>query len=110
MPNTDGKIDDLDTQRERIRASLDAIVNEVGMAMRDEGLNFPLYVTVPTQGHAVATIATPLDPSDSDWRRASEIFCRVTERTTGCERLRGKELVCAIANAGSVTADDITQD
>ena len=109
MPNTDGKIDDLDTQRERIRASLDAIVNEVGMLMRDEGLNFPLYITVPTQGHAVATIATPLDPPDDDWRRASAIFCRATERTIGCQRLRGKELVCAIANADSVTAADIAQ-
>src|SRR5690242_17577769 len=91
---------DLNAQRERIRISLNEIANEVGMAMRDEKLDFVLYITVPTQGSAVATIATPLDPSDTEWRRASAIFCRVTERITGCNRLRGNELVCAIANAG----------
>ena len=46
------------------------------MEMRDVGLTFPLYITVRNSGDALVTIATPLDPSDTDWRQASEIFCR----------------------------------
>jgi hypothetical protein len=100
----------LDSQRETIRASLDEIVNDVGTAMRDEGLKFPLYITVPSQGHSLALIATPLDPSQEDWQRASTIVRRVIEKTIGCGSLRGRELTCAIANAASVTAAEITQD
>ena len=58
-------IDDrLDAQRDIIRQSLDAIINDIGMAMRDVGLTFPVYITVRNSGDALVTIATPLDPSD----------------------------------------------
>jgi hypothetical protein len=53
------EIDDrIDTQREIIRQSLDAIANEIGMAMRDVGLTFPVYMTVRNSGDALVTIAT----------------------------------------------------
>ena len=93
--------DRLDAQRDIIRQSLDAIVNDIGMAMRDVGLTFPLYITVRNSGDALVTIATPLDPSDADWQQASEIVCRTLEERVGCDRLRGRELACAIANAGA---------
>ena len=60
----------LDAQRDIIRQSLDAIVNDIGMAMRDVGLTFPLYITVRNSGDALVTIATPLDPSDEQWHHA----------------------------------------
>ena len=100
--------DKLDTQRDIIRQSLDAIANDIGMAMRDVGLTFPLYITIRNSGDALVTIVTPLDPSDTDWRQASEIVCRSLEARTGCDRLRGRELNCAIANAGSINAADVT--
>ena len=100
----------LDTQRDIIRQSLDAIVNDIGMAMRDVGLTFPLYITVRNSGDALVTIATPLDPSDTEWQQASEIVCRTLEERVGCGRLRGQELACAIANAGSINAADVTAD
>ena len=56
--------DHLYSQRETIRESLDAIANDIGMAMRDVGLRFPVYITVRASGDSLATIATPLDPSD----------------------------------------------
>ena len=56
--------DKLDAQRDIIRQSLDAIINDIGTAMRDVGLTFPLYITVRNSGDALVTIATPLDPSD----------------------------------------------
>ena len=98
----------LDAQRDIIRQSLDAIVNDIGMAMRDVGLTFPLYITVRNSGDALVTIATSLDPSDEEWQHAREIVCRTLEERVGCDRLRGRELACAIANAGSITAADVT--
>ena len=100
----------LDAQRDIIRQSLDAIVNDIGMAMRDVGLTFPLYITVRNSGDALVTIATSLDPSDEDWQQASAIVCRTLEERVGCGRLRGRELACAIANAGSINAADVTAD
>ena len=102
--------DSLDAQRDIIRQSLDAIANEIGMAMRDVGLTFPLYITVRNSGDALVTIATPLDPSDTDWQRASAIVCRTLEERVGCDRLRGRELACAIANAGAINAADVTAE
>ena len=100
--------DTLHAQRDIIRQSLDAITNDIGMAMRDVGLAFPLYITVRNSGDALVTIATPFDPSDADWQQASAIVCRTLEERIGCVRLRGRELACAIANAGAINAADVT--
>ena len=102
--------DTLDAQRDIIRQSLNAITNDIGMAMRDVGLTFPLYITVRNSGDSLVTIATPLDPSDTDWQQASAIVCRTLEKRVGCDRLRGRELACAIANAGAINAADVTAD
>ena len=102
--------DQLDAQRDIIRQSLDEIANDIGMAMRDVGLTFPVYMTVRNSGDALVTIATTLDPSDADWQQASEIVCRIIEEKVGCGRLRGQELPCAIANAGVINAADVTAD
>ena len=98
----------LDTQRDIIRQSLDAITNDIGLAMRDVGLTFPLYITVRNSGDALVTIATPLDPPDEQWQHAREIVCRTLEERVGCGRLGGRELACAIANAGAINAADVT--
>jgi hypothetical protein len=63
--------DGIDAKRDIIRHSLPELVNDIGMAMRDADLRFPAYITVRDSGHSLATIATPLDPSDEDWSRAS---------------------------------------
>ena len=104
-------IDDrLNAQRDIIRQSLDQIASDIGMAMRDVGLTFPVYMTVRNSGDALVTIATTLDPSSADWQQASEIVCRILEEKVGCVRLRGQELPCAIANAGVINAADVTAD
>jgi hypothetical protein len=98
----------LDAQREIIKQSLDEIANDIGMVMRDAGLNFPVFLTVRDSGESLATIATPLDPSDEDWSQALEIICRIMERKTGGGKLRGRELVCAVANAAPMSAAEVT--
>jgi len=100
----------LNAQRDIIRQSLDAITKHIGMAMRDVGLTFPLYITVRNSGDALVTMMTPLDPSDEQWQHAREIVCRTLEERVGCGRLGGRELACAVANAGAINAADVTAD
>jgi hypothetical protein len=102
--------DSLDAQRDIIRQSLNEIANDIGMAMRDVGLTFPVYMTVRNSGDALVTIATPADSSDEEWQQASAIVCRTLEERVGCGRLRGRELACAIANAGVINAADVAAD
>ena len=42
--------DRFDAQRKIIRASLNEIADEAGMIMRDEGLRFPVHITVRNSG------------------------------------------------------------
>src|SRR5438067_5947790 len=101
--------DRLESQRDIIRESLDAIANDVGMMLRDVGLSFPVFLTVPTSGNSLATIATPIDPSDEDWKRASAIACQIIEARCGTGKLRGRGLRCAVANA-QMSAADVTAE
>jgi hypothetical protein len=96
----------LDAQREMIRKSLTEIANDIGMVLRDEGLNFPVFMTVRDNGNSLATIATPLDPSDGDWSRAAAIVCQVIGKRIGTGGLQSRELPCAIAN-GSMSAAEV---
>ena len=88
-----------DAQREIIRLALDDIASEIGIFFRAAQLDFPVYLTVPTSGESLATMACPLDPSDADWSHASAIVCRIIEQRLGDVRLRGRALHCAVANA-----------
>jgi hypothetical protein len=106
----DGRFDnDIDAQREMIRQSLEAIANDVGMALRDAGLRFPVYLTVPSSGDALATFATPLDPSDKDWLQASTIVSRIVSKTLGDIPLRNRPQECAMARATMSAADVIAE-
>ena len=99
-------IDDLDTQRDSIRGSLDAITNDFGMALRDAGFgHIPVYFVVPNSGDALASLATPLDPSEDDWSRILEIAYRVIQEKIGCGNLRGRALTCAAINTPMTSAD-----
>ena len=55
----------LGPERAIIRRSLDEIAQEVGKALRDAGLNYPVCLVVPHAGVGIALIAFPLDPPDS---------------------------------------------
>ena len=97
----------LDAQRDIIRESLSEIAAEIGMAMRDEGLHFPVYITVRNSGDSLATIATPLDPSDDDWSRAAAIICEVIEKKIDSGKLTSRALPCAVANAAPMSVAEV---
>ena len=99
--------DILDSQRSSIREALDEITRDIGMAMRKAGLSFPVYLSVTNSGNALATVATPLNPTGADWRTASDIVCRIIERKIEYGPLCGRELTCAVANAPSLTVTEV---
>ncbi len=82
-----------EAQRAIIRQSINDIAAEVATSIRDAHLDFPVFLTVPNSGESLATIATPLDPSDGDWSHASAIVCRIIEQRLGDVRLRGQALL-----------------
>ena len=99
---------DLDVQRNIIRQSLNEIAADIGMAMRDVGLRFPVFLTVRDNGDSLATIATPLDPSNDDWERATAIVRQIIGQKIGDRKIRSRELFCAVANAAPMSAAEVT--
>jgi hypothetical protein len=98
-----------EAQRAVIKPNLDTIALEVGIALRDARLDFPVFITIPNSGEAIATIATPLDPSNDDWTCAMSIVYQIIGKRLGDVRLRGRPLVCAMANA-RIGAADVVAD
>ena len=101
---------DIDAQRAILRTSINQIADEVGIAMRDAGFRFPVYLTVRNSGEPLATAATPLDRSNTDWDHAITIVCQIIGKWVGSDKLRGRELACAIANAARITATELADD
>jgi hypothetical protein len=77
------------------------------MTMRDVGLRFPVFLTVRDNGDSLATIATPLDPSDDDWSHATAIVCQIIEKKIGGGPSRSRELLCAVANSPPMSAAEV---
>jgi hypothetical protein len=91
--------DDLETLRSVIRQSLAEITNEVGIAMRDAKLSFPIGITTPSSGLAIVTVVTPIDPSEDDWSHATTIIREIVAKKLGGIRLSSHSLPCAMVNA-----------
>jgi hypothetical protein len=100
---------DLDDQREILKKSIDDIAGDIGMALRDANLRFPVYITVPSSGDSLVSIATPLDPSDDNWERATAIACEVIGRWLGVEKLRSRPMICAIADTARISVSELAQ-
>jgi hypothetical protein len=104
------RINSLDTQRERIRDSLDAISNDLAMEMRDAGFgSIPIYIVVPQTGDALAALVTPLDPSDENWSLNLQIAYRVIQEKIGCGKIWSRALACAMVNGPIAAAEVATQ-
>ena len=106
----DKTTDDLDAQRAILTKSINDVAGEIGIALKDTGLHFPVHISVRTSGDSLATIATPLDPSDNDWKHAMAIDCEVTGRRVGAKKLHGRELIYAGANAARISASELVHD
>jgi hypothetical protein len=96
-------------QRAIIRPVLNDIATELGSALRAASLEFEVFMTVPNSGKAIATLATPDDPTDDDWSEVAAIACRMIGRRLGDIRLHGRPLSCAMASS-SMIATEVTAD
>ena len=105
--NQQGSSTDPEGKRAVIRDALDEIAIDIGVALRDAHLDFPVYLTVPHSGESLASLACPVDPSDEQWSKATAIVCRIVSERLGGVRLRGRPLRCAVANATMGAADII---
>ena len=99
--------DNREEKRAVIILALDEIAIDIDVALRDANLNFPVYLTVPHSGEALATLACPVDPSDEEWSEAATIACLVVSERLGDVRLCGRPLPCAVANSMMGAADII---
>jgi hypothetical protein len=93
-------------RRQKMISCLDDVAAEADIALRDAGLSMPLFFSVPSLGGALATFATPGDPCDEDWSRASEIIALIVGNMLGIAGLRTNSLPC-IASGLQVGAADI---
>jgi hypothetical protein len=101
--------DDTEAKREIIRQSLDKISIEISKGLRDANLSYPVYLVVPSSGFAIASMMTPLDPSDHDWCRIGDIVQEIISERLDGTKLRNNELPCTMVNA-PVSAAEIVAD
>jgi len=103
----------LNRDRKMIRNSLPDIAAQVHSRLVGAGLTYPVYLAVPNSGDSLLSFATPLDPSDDEWRRMNDIVRNVVGAAIGAENLRSNPLACAMTgtamgSAGVVAADPET--
>jgi hypothetical protein len=98
-----------EAQRAIVRLALDAIATEVGAALHDAHLDFPVGLTVPSSGFSFITMVTLLDPNESDWAQATAIVRHIVSSKLGGIRLRSRPLPCAMVNA-TMGAAEVTTD
>jgi hypothetical protein len=87
--------DHLAAQREPLRASLDEIASAVTTALDDPVHPIAVFLTVPSSGEALLTFATPIDPTDEDWSRVSQVICDIVGNRIGVEGLYGRPVLWA---------------
>jgi len=106
-------VGDPEAQRAIVRLALDEIATEVGAALRDAHLDFPLGSSIPSSSSLI-TMVTSADPSDGDWSLATAIVRRIVSSKLGGIRLRSRPLPCAMVNAtmgaAEVAADVRTEE
>jgi hypothetical protein len=97
--------DNQESVREALRRSLNEIAAQLNSALIAAGIACPVYICVPASGEALVTLATPLDPSDDEWNRVSQLACQIVSEKTGVTHLRSRGLVCAMAGTAMGAAE-----
>ena len=101
--------ENLDVHRATVRETLDAIASDVGVALKDAGYNYPIFLTAGRSDRTILCISTPFDPSDKIWEQMTSIAIGIITKRLGGIKLSRRELRCASANL-VMTAADVTAD
>jgi len=106
LTSTDNQIA---TDREIIRGSLNEIAEQVRTRLQEAHLNYPVYLAIPNFGLAIIQVGTHLDPSDDDWRHITEIVQEIVSNKLGKVRLTSRDMMCATTTA-TMSAVDLTAE
>ncbi len=93
-------------QRAKLKASLNDVGDEVTQSLREAGIAVSVFFTVPSSG-PLMTFATPIDPTDQEWTRVSEIVVQVVSRALGVNGLISQPAPC-VATVPMAAADLLT--
>jgi hypothetical protein len=94
-------------QRERLKACLSDIANEVTRTLDDAGIAISVFFTVPNSG-SLLTFATPGDPNDAIWNQIAEIVTKIVSQAVGRDDLICREAACVAAGTAMSAADLVT--
>jgi hypothetical protein len=88
---------DVTTHRARAKAELGQIVQQVRLALTEQGeqgIDIPLFFLVPSAS-AVLVFGTVTDPPDAEWARVGEVVASIVAQSCGLRGTRRREVVCA---------------
>jgi hypothetical protein len=95
-----------DQQGQILVSLLNQIAAEVSAALSEAGIQIPIFFSIPSQGGAMLTFATPLDPTEEEWARVSQIICPIVASKIGATSVRSRTLPC-VATGTSMGAADL---
>ena len=118
IDETDGdEIEATDTERnccaqyrEQLISLLPQIASDVTAALTAAGLHIPVFFCIPRSGDSLLTFATPVDPSDAEWERITDIIRDAVEDTSGIDKLAVRELHCIAAGLPVIAVSGLCID
>ena len=73
-------------KRDIIRRSLNDILEDIEVALGDA--SYSVFLSVPNTGISLATLTSPLNPSEEEWNGIVKVACEVIHKRLGI-RLHG---------------------
>lgn len=97
--------DIIDPRREIIRLALDQIAADLETKMHDAGLNFSIYLAVPSSGDGYVTFVSSSHPSEAEWIKVTEILSRLLAERLDGANLNHRDLSCAAAHPTPIATE-----
>jgi hypothetical protein len=86
-------------RRQELIPCLADIAGEVTAALANAGISIPIYLTIPSSGHAFVSVMTPDDPADEIWYEVGKVIRDIVSERIGVDHLYSQSLACASACA-----------
>jgi hypothetical protein len=87
--------DDAAAYRARAATLLNNITQQTKQSLNEQGIDLPIFFTVPSSGRSVLTFGTVGDPCSDVWNKVERIVSSIVRRKIGLERTRCRSLLCA---------------
>lgn len=83
---------------------LPAITEQARIALAEARIEDDVFFVVSKASRGIIGFGTLTDPDDEKWNVISQIVCRVVREVLGVEKVRTRELPCAVAHAAAPPA------